>query len=180
MSAVLKAIHVGRKSLGLDDDDYRATLERITGKRSAGDMNDNERQAVLTEFRRLGFGATRATMDGPYAGKLVALWLSAWNLGIVRNRTDEALIAFVERQTGIAHVKWLRDARAAARAIEALKAWIAREAGVEWPATQDAAQAKTAVIAAQRRMLGDASARIRDLVSPDATIAALGKQIRKG
>src|SRR3546814_5628829 len=45
-------------------------------------------------------------LTGPFAPKLVALWLSAWNLGVAHNRHEHALIAFVERQTGIAHVNW--------------------------------------------------------------------------
>lgn len=177
MSAVLKAIHATRRDLGLEEDDYRAVLERITGKRSARDLDDAARKAVLTEMRRLG-GQAKRGLDGPFAPKLVALWLSAWNLGLVRKRDDAALIAFVERQTGIAHVRWLREPSDAARAIEALKAWMARDAGVEWPKAQDARSAKLAVIDAQRRLLGEASARIRDMLDMDATITALGRAIR--
>src|SRR3546814_19064925 len=87
--------------------------------------------------------------------KLVALWLSAWNLGVAHNRHEHALIAFVERQTGIAHVNWVRDQRDGAAAVEALKKWIAREAHVEWPvgAEADGRANKIAVIAAQHRKL---------------------------
>ena len=187
MSA-LKLIHLGRRELGLtDDDDYRDVLEQVTGKRSAKAMTERERRAVVDEFRRRGFRLQRsANLTGPYAGKLVALWLSAWNLGIVRNRTDAALIAFVERQTGIAHMNWLRDARDARRAIEALKAWIAREAGVEWPSEDDGRSAKLAVIAAQLRKLEDgplfevaAKSAAGGHDNLDVTIAELGARIRK-
>jgi hypothetical protein len=134
MSA-LKAIHVARRQLGLDDDDYRAVLERVTGKRSLAEMTEAERRQVVDELRRLGFSgapAGRQRLSGPYAKKLQALWLSAWNLGIVRNRDDKALIAFVERQTGISHVRWVREPGDAAKAIEALKSWLGREADVDW------------------------------------------------
>lgn len=143
MSA-LAAIHVGKKQLGLEDDDYRALLGRITGKRSAGALNEAERSKVLEEMRRLGFKpqskGSRGTLEGRYAKKLVALWISAWELGIVRNRSDKALIAFVKRQTGMDHVRFVHDPADAARAIEALKSWMAREGGVEWPTKSETAE----------------------------------------
>lgn len=157
MSAI-KLMHVAKRHLGLDDDDYRAVLERVTGLRSAADMDDGQRDACVREFRRLGFGASksphRARLSGPYAGKLQALWLSAWHLGIARDRRDSALTAFVERQTGIASTRWLRNAYDAQAAIEGLKAWIAREGGVIWPTSGGPKAQKVAVIDAQRRLLG--------------------------
>jgi hypothetical protein len=138
MSA-LKAIHVARRQLGLDEDDYRAVLERVTGKRSSGVMTETERRAVVEEFRRLGFAGVasslasgRKPLEGPFAKKLQALWISCWNLGIARSRDDKALIAFVKRQTGLEHVRFLRQASDAAKAVEALKGWMAREAGIRW------------------------------------------------
>ncbi len=135
MSA-LAAIHVAKKQLGLDEDTYRALLVRVTGQSSAGDMTERQREAVVAELRNRGFkpaaGGARKGLEGRYAKKLQALWLCAWNLGVVENRKDAALLAFVKRQTGIDHVRFLRHPADAAKAIEALKAWMAREAGVDW------------------------------------------------
>lgn len=138
MSSSIAAIHVAKKHMGLDDDTYRAKLARITGKHSAKDMTEDERQRVLTVFRNEGFAPApaarradgRQKLTGKYAKKLQALWIAAWNLGIVRERDDAALIAFVKRQTGIEHTRFLVYADDASRAIEALKSWIRREAGV--------------------------------------------------
>ncbi|TBH55040.1 gp16 family protein [Rhizobium leguminosarum] len=140
MSASIAAIHVAKKQLGLDDNTYRAKLARITGKQSVKDMNEEERQKVLTVFRKEGFAPApaarrvdgRQKLTGKYAKKLQALWIAAWNLGIVRDRDDKALIAFVKRQTGIDHTRFLVYADDAKRAIEALKSWINREAGVPY------------------------------------------------
>lgn len=130
----LAAIHVARKQLGLEEDDYRAVLSRVTGKRSSKGMSEAERAAVLDEFRRLGFKpvskARSKGLQGPYAKKLQALWIAAWNLGIVRDRRDEAMISFVKRQTGLDHMRFLIDAADAKKAIEALKIWIGREGDV--------------------------------------------------
>lgn len=133
----LAAIHVARKQLGLDDETARDLYERVTGKRSAREMSEAERSRVVEEMRRQGFSkapsnGARRKLEGRFAPKLQALWIAAWNLGIVENRADEALIAFVKRQTGVDHVRFLRHPEDAAKAIEALKAWMTREAGVDW------------------------------------------------
>lgn len=187
MSA-LALIHIGKKQLNMEDDDYRALLGRVsaTGQTSAKFLSVDEQQRVIGEMKRLGFKANsrNGTMTGPYAPKLIAMWLSAYHLGIVRNRHEAALISFVERQTGISHIRWLRDARDAAAAIEALKKWIAREAGVVWPTTPDASgrALKIAVIAAQHRLLGfEGEYRDNPDIRTDAfngIISGLGAQIR--
>jgi len=157
----LAAIHVAKKQLGLDDDTYRDAIEAITGKRSAADMTEAEHRMVIEEFRRRGFkGPSRAgtpALGGRFTGKLRALWIAAWNLGIVRDRRDSALIAFARRQTGIDHVRFLRYGDDAARVIEALKSWMAREASVDWdPSRKVPAAAR--IIEAQWRLLERASA----------------------
>lgn len=132
------AIHVGLKQLGIVEDDARDLYERMTGKRSLREMNPREHEAVASELRRLGAGrkgaskGARKSLQGPFAKKLQALWIAGWNLGIVRDRDDRALLAFVRRQTAIEDTRFLRDAADARRAVEALKGWIAREAKVDW------------------------------------------------
>lgn len=138
MTSSIAAIHVAKKQLGLDDDVYRAKLVNITGKDSTKDMTEAERQAVLTVLRNEGFEpkATarrpdgRQTLTGKYAKKLQALWIAAWNLGLVENRDDAALLAFVKRQTGIDHTRFLHHHDDASTAIEGLKAWMNRRARV--------------------------------------------------
>jgi phage gp16-like protein len=134
----LAAIHVKKKALGLDDDTYRALLERVTGKRSAGDMSLAEQLQVVSEMNRQGAAAapaakaSRRGLEGPFAKKLQALWIAGWNLGLIRNRDDAALTAFVERMTGISSTRFLVDAADGRQAIEALKKWLEREGGVDW------------------------------------------------
>lgn len=133
-------IHVAKKQLGLDEETYRAKLQMITGKTSTKYMSDAERRKVLKVFENDGFKPARSArradgrlkLTGKYAGKLQALWISAWNLGLVQNRDDAALVKFVERQTGLVHVRFLKFAADARKAVEALKAWIARQGGVDW------------------------------------------------
>ncbi|WP_026379382.1 gp16 family protein [Afifella pfennigii] len=136
---VLAAIHVAKRDLGLDDGAYRAVLARVTGKSSAGAMSESERRMVLAELRRLGFKGSskrgRKAPSGPYAKKAQALWIALWNLGAVADKRDQALLAFVKRQTGIERTEWVLDAGHGRAVVEALKAWCERE-GVDWSVGQ--------------------------------------------
>ncbi|MBW8320632.1 MAG: regulatory protein GemA [Arenimonas sp.] len=137
MTSSIAAIHVAKKQLGLDDDTYRAKLAKITGKSSVKDMSEAERQKVLTVFRNDGFRPADAKpaggkMSGPFARKLQALWIAGYNLGVVSDRRDAALIAFVKRQTGLDAVRFLHHADDARAAIDGLKGWLRREAGVSF------------------------------------------------
>lgn len=129
-------IHVGLKQLGIEGDDARDLYERQTGKRSLREMTPKQHDAVIGELRRLGFkpvlSGPRKRLEGRFATKLQALWIAGWNLGVVRERDDAALIKFIQRQTGIDHVRFLRDGDDAHKAIEAIKGWLAREGGVDW------------------------------------------------
>jgi phage gp16-like protein len=134
MSSSIAALHVAKRQLRLDDDTYRAKLANLTGKTSAKDMTEAERAQVLAVFRNEGFDPAKRqsskALSGKYAKKLQALWIAGYNLGVFRDRRDSALLAFVKRQTGIDHVRFLHFPDDARKAIEALKAWLKREAGV--------------------------------------------------
>ncbi len=167
MTSSIAAIHVAKRDLGLDDDTYRAKLANITGKSSVKDMTEVERQKVLTVFRSEGFKPKadrrpdgRLKLSGRFAGKLQALWIAGWNLGIFQNRDDAALEAFVKRQTGLDAVRFCRDAADARKAIEALKAILAREGGVDWSAISEYAPLYRdadgyRIAKAQAKFLGD-------------------------
>lgn len=144
MSA-LRAMHASMRQVGLTDDDAKRDLyARVTGKRSAAAMSEDERKAVLTELKRLYPTLKQASngtqrrrngqmkLTGKYAGKLQALWIAGWNLAVFRDRDDAALVKFCERQTGMSHVRFVRDADDALKVIEALKSILAREGGVDW------------------------------------------------
>ncbi|VEJ45312.1 regulatory protein GemA [Bartonella vinsonii] len=128
----LAILHMGKRALGLDDETYRALLYRLTGKQSAKDLSVSEKRLVVDEMKACGFEPSVKLLEGKYAKKLQALWIAGWNLGIIRDRSDKALLGFVKRQTGIDHIRFLRDGDDATKAIEALKNWLQREGGVDW------------------------------------------------
>lgn len=112
----LAAIHACAKQLRLDDDAYRALLERVTGQRSAGHLSAQGRARVLEEFKRLGAGAARqmrnavpAAVDAPHVapaqeamlGKIGAILAEA-------GRPWAYAHGMARRMFGSARIEWLR------------------------------------------------------------------------
>ncbi|MGB3834456.1 MAG: regulatory protein GemA [Mesorhizobium sp.] len=189
----LAAIHVARKQLGLDEDTYRALALRVTGESSAGAMSEAQRGKLLEEMRRLGFSRAAAAplkppskrIQGPYGKKLQALWIAMWHLGLTRDRTDDALVAFVLKRVNVDHMLWLVDPVEGRKVVEALKDWIAREAGVEWTQTHGRPWLKhdAAKIAwAQWRTLNSLAAlgTFDEIAFSEAVWTALGRPERFG
>ena len=71
------------------------------------------------------------TATRPLLGKLRALWISGYHLGVVRDRTDAGLARWLRRQTGLDAAEWVQPPEIA-KAVEALQAWLARDGGVDW------------------------------------------------
>jgi len=186
--STVKAIYAGLRALGLaEEDDRRDLYARVTGKRRLREMTPAEKEAVLEELRRTGFRGAAAAgraggrrLAGPYAPKLQALWIAGWNLALVRDRTDGALLSFVRRQSGIDHTRFLTEQADANRAIEGLKAWLARDGGVDWrprrgrPAWEGAPGAR--VFAAQVSRACLAGLMRPDAMLADGLAAALGRR----
>ena len=131
---------------GIDQETRHALQVRVTGKSSLTEMDEAEMRRVLRELqggrqRRGPRGGARRDSAGdpkprevlpagPHRSKLRALWICAFELGIVRDRRDEALAAWICRQTGLDAAVWATPRQTAA-CIEGLKDWMARE-GVDW------------------------------------------------
>jgi phage gp16-like protein len=133
----LKAIHVLKKQLGLDDETYRAMLRKITGKDSSAVMTSGEHRGVLDEMRRLLDGhaspSARVRSPGDAAGapcaaqlaKIHALWADLREAGALKDASERALRQFARRVTGRDALEWLAAADAN-KVIEGLKSWLAR------------------------------------------------------
>lgn len=157
-TSMIATIHTLKGQIGFDDDAYRDFLQAQTGKRSSKDLSVSESGRVIERMREItGERAIKgavAGLDTPIGGKLRALWIAGYNLGIVRDRSDKAMLSFLQRQTGVSHVRFLALPRDSANAIEGLKSWLARTGNVAWPAdSEDVIGAKRAVLDAQWRWL---------------------------
>ncbi len=132
--AMLAKIHVARKQLRLDEDDYRQILLEESGHTSAGDCTEAELEKVLTRFQALGFkplpkagatGVANRPAQHKVARKARAMWISLYHLGAVRSPDEKALESFAKRQLGCERLVWANQSEGF-RLIEALKAMAER------------------------------------------------------
>ena len=173
-AAQIRAVHAACRELGLDAEDRHALQQRVVGKASLTEMTGDELSRVLDALNGPRRRPRRDDLPrAATAAKLRALWLSGYHLGVVRDRSDRALAAFVRRQTGLDAARWAHHPADAARAIDGLKGWIGRAAGVDWSphattaGPRDAPRAR--VLEAQWRRLADlGEVRIADLAALDA------------
>lgn len=146
--AQLAAVHIAQKALGLSADDAEALKLSVTGVASAGDMTMAQRRKYLAHLSQLQASKARARGDRPAHdpsrpavqrgqadagdgrwGKARVLWQALACNGQVRTDTDAALMAYVKRQTGLEHWRFLNNAQVNT-VIESLKRWCVR-AGVD-------------------------------------------------
>ena len=133
--AMLGKVHVAKRQLALDEDDYRQILFEETGQSSSGSCSHQQLEQVLNRFRALGWqdlpraGKPRAAQH-PAAKKARALWISLHQLGAVRSPEERALEAFAKRQLKCERMVWA-DQREAFKLIEALKAMAQRHGWVQ-------------------------------------------------
>lgn len=130
-------IHIAKKELGLDDDTYRDVIERVSkGRtRSSKDLRFSELHDLLAEFKAKGWKHKAATLGrgaakDPQSRMVRGLWIELADAGVVRDRSEKAIRAYVKRMTGREDLTFC-DGRDKHQLIEALKAWGARE-GVEF------------------------------------------------
>jgi hypothetical protein len=140
----LAKIHIAVKALAMVDDSYRALLMRVTGKSSSKDCTDEQLDAVIAEFKRLGFveekRPQRPRSDKAYVRMIYGIWgdLKPY----VANHSHRALQTFVRRQAQVDAPEFLSP-EGANLVIEGLKAWLEREQGKRSAAARAAAKQVT-------------------------------------
>jgi hypothetical protein len=153
---LLARIHILSGELKLEDEVYRDVLERIGGARSAALLDDSKLYEVVRHFEGLQKRrpATRPIASSPMAWRCRALWQSLWNLDEIDNPSEQALAAFVTRQTGKEDMRFCTAPELSA-AIEGLKE-MAHRAGVDLAQSRDPLVPKRALVRAQWRRLEEA------------------------
>ena len=119
-AGLIKAIQTGRRKLGLTEDEYRALLEGVSGKTSTKELNARQLKEVLRRMRAAGFH----TATDPQLRKIRSLWFSMYDEGIVKNKTEQSIAAYIRRITKKAVNAC--DVKDLQRVIETLKQWIDR------------------------------------------------------
>jgi phage gp16-like protein len=140
----LAMIHIAAQSLGLDDDTYRDMLWTVARVRSAKDLDNAGREAVLKHLTACGWKDPRhasarrsAYRKGTQAALIRHLWTLLAQAGEAKDGSDKALRAYVRAQSATYHpqqVGWddpnLLPRSVAGKVIEHLKQWCER-AGIE-------------------------------------------------
>lgn len=127
---LIKALQTGRRKLGMTDEEYRGLLSSVTNGRTASskELTGQELSRALATLRKAGF---RTTAD-PQLRKIKSLWYEMHDLGIVRNRSEQAIETYIRRitrtQAAYCSVEQLQ------LVIETLKSWIDR---IEEPAARE-------------------------------------------
>lgn len=133
---LIRLIHVAKRDLALDEDSYRAILQRIGKKTSAADLTIPELEKVLEHLKRSGFKVrskskpaqakpSRPLAQDAESKKIRALWLFLHELGTVKNPSEEALAAYVKRIAGVDALQWINGEQSE-RLIETMKKWAMR------------------------------------------------------
>jgi acetolactate synthase regulatory subunit len=107
---LIQLIHIGKSKMGLTDDTYRVFLEGITGKQSCTDMTERQLEAVLRAMRRNGFEQKPCRVKDEEQGAANTAQLEyikgMWQK-CARNKSGEALLAFVNRIAGVKSLRFL-------------------------------------------------------------------------
>jgi len=129
-------IKVAQRKLGLDDDTYRSFLFSVTGKRSTTEMSPQERWRVVEALKAKGvrLDPVQRTAKGEKDAKRANddqsclarhLWLLLKHYGVLRDSSEWALLAYVERITKRKRLEWCNH-KQITKVIETLKKWVER------------------------------------------------------
>ena len=132
---LIKLIHVARRELGMQDEDYRAMLANIPGldgATSSAELTIPKLKLVLETLKSKGFRVAPRSKkpqaklaDDPQSKLIRHLWLSLYTAGKVRDPSESALAKYAARLTKVDQLQWLNSSQAAV-VIESLKQWLDR------------------------------------------------------
>jgi len=123
-------IHVAKKRLDMDDESYRALLQRVSGVRSSKQLDAIDFDNVMREFDRLGFKsdfskANFGVRPGMATAKQIAYIRQLWSDFTDETGTDLGLGKWLQRQFGVSAIRFL-DSETARKAIGGLSNMVQR------------------------------------------------------
>lgn len=132
-----KLLAIGKKQVGIADDDYRALLARhgareVDGEYSATTMDLAQLDNAVADLKRLGFKPKKKPAGdnkdwrAARIAKITKLWCLLSDAGVVKRREEAAMHKWAMRITHKARLEWAGSAELN-QCIEALKDWARRE-----------------------------------------------------
>jgi phage gp16-like protein len=131
--ADLAKIHLAAKALRMDDETYRGMLRQVAGVESAAALSPTGRGKVLAHLKRLGWTPRRRAVHNatdwrrPRIAKITAIWCALADAGVVRNRSEQAMVTWCANITRKPKLEWASSVDLN-RCVEGLKSWARREA----------------------------------------------------
>ena len=124
-------INIGCKELGIDK--YDLIADRY-GVESTKQLNRKQTWDLLEHLKVLGWkpkcGKKQKRTTPKYKSaakrKVIALWLTMHETGVIKNKSDKALQSYVKRMTGVDRLSWCDDQQTGV-VIQSLIEWAKRE-----------------------------------------------------
>ena len=137
--ALLAQIHIAKKALNMEEDDYRSFLQITVGATSSKGLSIAKKKKVIEAFEAKGWvNKFRKRVYRPAAKEdrarlIFGLWTELGKIGGLKDDSRHALFAFCRRMTksiaapeGIASPDWMTTKQLNV-VVEALKAMIKRK-----------------------------------------------------
>ena len=125
---LIQLVHIGKGKMAMTDEAYRAFLDGVTGKTSCADMTVRQLEAVLRAMRKHGFDlAPRRVKPEEKGGATMAQleYIKGMWAKCARNKSDRALLTFVNRIAKVKALRFLTD-HTAQKVILALRDMMAK------------------------------------------------------
>jgi phage gp16-like protein len=106
--AMIAKIHIAKKELGLEDEDYRFLLKSITGKDSCKYMHEGELEKVLEVLYALGFEPKKkARIENLSFNKEGMIKMIEYHAEIILgDNWKRRLRGYVKKKFGVDDIRW--------------------------------------------------------------------------
>jgi phage gp16-like protein len=130
-------LSVGKKELGMDEDEFRSFLKihgarSVDGKISRTTMSIGQLSLAVEAMRAKGFRPKKKNITDirdwrkPRIELITKLWNKLADAGVVKNRSEKSMQKWCARVTKKALLEWCTS-NDLNNCVEALKSWCARE-----------------------------------------------------
>ncbi len=133
-----KLLPIGKRALNWDEETYRFFLKEhgakeVKGKFSATTMDIGQLSQALEVMKKKGFKPQKKSSVSNISdwrkkriNKITAMWIALFEAGVIRDRSEKAMISWTATITKKARLEWASSEDLNA-CIEGLKTWSARE-----------------------------------------------------
>ncbi len=107
-NAQLAIVHIAKKDLGIDEEEYREILEKRFNVASAAALSPKELDRLIGLFKRWGF-KTIAKPQKKTDGQAVALRIRAKNMAKLLPNGEKRLQGLVKKVCKTDRIEWCKD-----------------------------------------------------------------------